>query len=529
MGQYNKAVLTAAGENLIARTLAGEIQLNITKAKTSNYIYPSGTDFKSLTDMQGINQTVSGPTTAVYNDAMIQTRALFSNEEIASTYYIHNIGLYAMDGTEEVLFCIVTAETPDEMPQYNGVASTSYIYNIQNVVQDAAQLNITVNPSGTATIQDVLERVDATGGDISETVIENLETVEDKFPVPTAGESVKRFFGKVLTFLRNIRPLTQDTNIYVSTTGSDTAGDGTSGNPFKTIQHAIDIVPNDLGGYEVIINVADGTYTEDVVVSAFKNGSVRIYSSNILSVSDVCTVHSFTVSQCNAYVCIYGFNIITAVSHGITVYNTHEILIKYCKVTGNNSGFAGFRFEESSFQVWYCSVFNMNVALFAYKSYGFSNSWGTCSGNGIGLQANNGAVVATSGSQPQATNPYYQTMGGSFVNQNGTQISDLITSGLSCTWGTIQGGYYRNGNSKGIAEVTLGFSITITTPLTANQNYAVSGIPPCAIAVMVASCSDKASTKHCYVTNSGTFIFNPSINIGTGNNLIFGGSYITNT
>jgi len=160
MGQFNKAILTAAGENLIARTLAGEIQLNINKAKTSNYIYPAGTDFKSLTDMQGIKQTAINPATAVYSNTMIQTRVLFGNEEIASTYYIYNIGLYAMDGTQEVLFCIVTAESPDEMPQYNGVASTSYIYNIQNVVQDAAQLNITVNPSGTATIQDVLERVD---------------------------------------------------------------------------------------------------------------------------------------------------------------------------------------------------------------------------------------------------------------------------------------------------------------------------------------------------------------------------------
>ncbi|MBP1653412.1 MAG: hypothetical protein H6Q26_3569 [Bacteroidetes bacterium] len=105
MGQYNKAVLTAAGEGLIAQALAGEIQLSITKAKTSNYAYPSSTDFKSLTDMQGVKQTASDPVTAVYSDAMIQTRALFSNEEIASTYYIHNIGLYAMDGTEEVLFC----------------------------------------------------------------------------------------------------------------------------------------------------------------------------------------------------------------------------------------------------------------------------------------------------------------------------------------------------------------------------------------------------------------------------------------
>ena len=282
MGQYNKAVLTTAGENLIARALAGEIKLNITQVKTSDYAYPGSTDLKSLTDMQGIKQTAIGPETTVINDTMIQTRVLFSNEEISTTYYINNIGLYAMDGTEEVLFCIVTAETPDEMPQYNGVASTSYIYNIQNVVQDATEINISVNSSGTAMIQDVMERVDATGGDISETVIDTLDTVEDKYPVPAAGESVKRFFGKVLTFLRNIRPLTSNITPYVSeSTGSDITGDGSQAKPFKTIQHAIDMIPKDLGGHTAIITVADGTYSESVNIIGFYNGEFRLYSNGV--------------------------------------------------------------------------------------------------------------------------------------------------------------------------------------------------------------------------------------------------------
>lgn len=42
---------------------------------------------------------------------------------------------------------------------------------------------------------------DIGGEDISETVIETLDTVEDKYPVPAAGESVKRFFGKVKKFI----------------------------------------------------------------------------------------------------------------------------------------------------------------------------------------------------------------------------------------------------------------------------------------------------------------------------------------
>lgn len=60
--------------------------------------------------------------------------------------------------------------------------------------------------------------------------------------------------------------LTNNLNIYVSTTGSDTTGDGSSGKPFRTIQHAIDIVPPVLNGKSVSINVSAGTYDEDIVI-----------------------------------------------------------------------------------------------------------------------------------------------------------------------------------------------------------------------------------------------------------------------
>lgn len=197
MGQYKKAIITAAGEGLIAKAIAGEIQLNITKAKTSDYKYPEGTDLKKMTDMRGVKQVMTSPETKVLETSLIQTRLLFSNEGIQATYYIQNIGLYALDRDREVLFCIVTAETPDEMPKYNKVASTSFIYNINNVVQGAEQLSITVNPSGSASIQDVMERVKSMGGDISETVICELDLISEKFPIPSTGEKTKTFLSKV--------------------------------------------------------------------------------------------------------------------------------------------------------------------------------------------------------------------------------------------------------------------------------------------------------------------------------------------
>ncbi len=534
MGQYNKAVLTTAGEKLIARALAGEIKLNITKAKTSSYAYPSGTDFKSLTDMKEIMQAVADPTTTVYNNTIIQTRVLFSNEEITSTYYIYNIGLYAMDGTQEVLFCIVTAETPDEMPQYNGVASTSYIYNIQNVVQDATELNIAVNPSGTATIKDVLERVDVTGGDISETVIETLDTIEDKYPVPAAGESVKRFLGKVLTFLRNIRPLTDNITLYVSVnTGSDIMGDGSQSKPFKSIQHAIDILPRGLGDKEVIINVADGIYDEDLLIRDFYGGVLRIYSSNISSISNVCSIKSFFTSNCFAYIFIAGFNITTITRHAIQAYNTHEILVRYCSAVGSTSDWAGFRFAESHFQIWSCVVSNKNIALHAYKSYGTSDNWGSTSGNNIGAYSEYGSIITTIGAQARGTTLLKQSRGGMFTYGNGAQIAGPFASGLSCAWGTIYGGYFRHGNYiNGEAMVNIQIRVVLSSALTAYTEYYINGFPNYSIMgaeTVAVTTHTPAATSYCYLKSDGRITFAAVRNFAVGEILFFNADYPTNS
>lgn len=56
--------------------------------------------------------------------------------------------------------------------------------------------------------------------------------------------------------------LIADTTYYVSTTGSDSTGNGSSGNPWATPQHAIDTVAHtiDANGFWVGFSFADGTY-----------------------------------------------------------------------------------------------------------------------------------------------------------------------------------------------------------------------------------------------------------------------------
>lgn len=72
------------------------------------------------------------------------------------------------------------------------------------------------------------------------------------------------------TVVNNIFNNTVDNplNLYVATTGSDTLNDGlTPATPFRTIQHAFDIGGTSLLSGRLTINVADGVYDENVIVS----------------------------------------------------------------------------------------------------------------------------------------------------------------------------------------------------------------------------------------------------------------------
>lgn len=62
--------------------------------------------------------------------------------------------------------------------------------------------------------------------------------------------------------------LTANRTYYVSTTGSNSATGLTVGAPFQTVQYAVAFVSQtlDLNGYSITINLADGTYSEDVVL-----------------------------------------------------------------------------------------------------------------------------------------------------------------------------------------------------------------------------------------------------------------------
>lgn len=157
MGVYKKAVITDAGNALRAQAVAGNVTMQFTHAKASSYLYPEGTDLKKLTELQEVRQTIVPSKVQISNDTLISVRALFGNEKITSSYLIQNVGVYASDGNKEVLFAVCQAVTPDQMPAYDGVAPSSFIYDIQLAVAQATEISITIGEAGTATVKDVMD------------------------------------------------------------------------------------------------------------------------------------------------------------------------------------------------------------------------------------------------------------------------------------------------------------------------------------------------------------------------------------
>lgn len=86
--------------------------------------------------------------------------------------------------------------------------------------------------------------------------------------------------------------------VYVNaSTGNDTTGTGSSAAPYATISKALAALPKNLNGQVCIIQVAPGTYDEQVVVSGNRNGIITLASD---AFNSAVTIGSITVENCGA-------------------------------------------------------------------------------------------------------------------------------------------------------------------------------------------------------------------------------------
>ncbi|WP_097005579.1 hypothetical protein [Lacrimispora amygdalina] len=274
-----------------------------------------------------------------------------------------------------------------------------------------------------------------------------------------------------------IGTLRYDLTLYVATTGSDITGDGTSENPFRTIQHAVDILPKDLGGHTATIIVANGVYFERLQVDSFHGGIIYI-KSNAETVSDEVTVSYVNINYCSALTIISGIKINNSDDDAsIRVTSNSNVLLNNLKITTLAPTKMGIRCGESNLvRIAGCDITGKLQAVACVNTQAYMQN---CTGanNSYACNTSGASVLHILGTYPGSTYGLMQTSGGMIVDTNGTQISGLITAGLSCTWGTLKSGYVRHGNLNGMAMVSICLEVTTTTTLTSGTVYSITGFP----------------------------------------------------
>lgn len=200
--------------------------------------------------------------------------------------------------------------------------------------------------------------------------------------------------------------LTSALNIYVATTGSDSSNSGLSvSSPFFTLQKAWNYIVNtiDLNGFNVTVNVANGTYTTGLTASGsplgIGSGNTITFLGNITTPSN-CLIHVSTPdthaiqAAFGANINISGFKVSstgTGTSSGVL-----SVIGSYVVITGNMEFGAC-----TNSQIWATQGGNIQTSGISYIVSGSAvTHFLTSFGGNIGIV---GGTITISGTPAFAT------------------------------------------------------------------------------------------------------------------------------
>lgn len=193
---------------------------------------------------------------------------------------------------------------------------------------------------------------------------------------------LNRIEGNILELYNGVARA--DRTFYVTPTGDDTTGDGTAAAPYKTIMKAIESIPTDFARKSIGLNIAAGTYDEDVILRGF-DGVIKWYSAGVVN------VRSLLVEGC----CVNQYGTQTNFKRGITLdfgasYTGQSLMYV------SESTYSGIVVRNGSRFVLYNTATISNTTSAAIEVSGSSMLYiSTVAGtnNSIGIRADTGSVA----------------------------------------------------------------------------------------------------------------------------------------
>jgi hypothetical protein len=222
--------------------------------------------------------------------------------------------------------------------------------------------------------------------------------------------------------------LTGDVIVYVSKSGNDMAGDGSSAAPYLTIQKAIDSLPKWLEGYTATLSISEGVYAERIEVEGFQGGVLVIGSPGRAVTVRGIYINASSVVRINVNItrtsAVGGTPL--QVLNGSHVQIGTEITVDVA--SGNVSGIvveggSVLRVVSDLFGGFIKTTVNNSPYIAVYATEGSRVVLGEIagSGNATGLHAASGAVI-TYGSRSMSATTMHVTAGGGRI-YSGAQAS----------------------------------------------------------------------------------------------------------
>ena len=219
--------------------------------------------------------------------------------------------------------------------------------------------------------------------------------------------------------------LTDNVTIYVSPIGSDVTGTGKAEAPYLTIQKAINDLPKCLGGKEAIIDVADGTYEERVIIDSFYSGrlTVGVDGKNV-TVRGVEVRSSTNVVIKLSYIKYGGLagNLLHA-DYGSNVTIMKDLIIhgESATVSGLTAARGSVITTGSTVEVRGCKAAAVYASSGSRIALGAIN--GTNGNTSYAIRADMGGVVSFSSQGLTATLGNITSSGGRILNGSGTTMA----------------------------------------------------------------------------------------------------------
>lgn len=158
MAEFSKVIITAKGQALLAKMIAGAGNVEFTKVCTSSTAYTED-QLEALTTLVDVRQTSLISKVTRTNNVAIKVETAFTNTGLTAGYYMRTLGLYALDPDDGEILYAVTVETSGNcyVPPYNGITETGAYITIITTVGNAESVSLEVGSAAFATIGDIRE------------------------------------------------------------------------------------------------------------------------------------------------------------------------------------------------------------------------------------------------------------------------------------------------------------------------------------------------------------------------------------